>query len=394
MCVITLVETVRPSDEQIEQMWDQNPKGGGGAAWQDVIRPEEAAKVRIAAGTHVVRWRKGLDKKGMVAINKELPFPYVLHFRQPSHDTSESLLACHPFQVDAYATTGFDGVIEGNVLFHNGFWTDWRRKLEALALSSGRKLPTGAWSDSRGLAWAAHHLGLGILEMINEKVLCLGPGPGNYDIEMFGGPWLAVKTPDGGEKDTFVVSNRTWERALPVHVHDRRNETSRLLAAAKDVATGQTGKPGGASQQTPFPSAHGRAEEAAGPKGNQQEQVQEGAQGAVSGAVEHGTERPKSPLMGWQEGSTQAVCTMCRKQTSAGNIIMGEWFCWQCWSKNGERHVEEHAELWVGTCARCKVGSSGMKTVLGEEWLCHACWETNGKPKIYYARERGVGKTA
>ena len=42
--------------------------------------------------------------------------------------------------------------------------------------------------------------------------------------------------------------------------------------------------------------------------------------------------------------------------------------------------------LWVGTCQQCRVGSSGMKTIIEDKWLCRVCWETNGKPKMVYAR--------
>src|SRR5947207_2287589 len=127
MCVATLVETVRPSDNQVEQMFEQNPKGGGGVAYRD---------------GGLVHWKKGLDKAAMVDLNRKLPFPYILHFRQPSHDTSDSILACHPFQIDADATIGTEGTTDGWVLFHNGFWINWRDKLQALALASAHKLPS------------------------------------------------------------------------------------------------------------------------------------------------------------------------------------------------------------------------------------------------------------
>lgn len=359
-------------------MWSQNPKGGGGAAWQESIKGPGGAR-------RVVRWRKGLDEKEMLAINKELPFPYVLHFRQPSHDTSDSLLATHPFQVDEHATTGFDGTFDGWVLFHNGYWAEWRKKLEALMLAAGGTIkgPSGAWSDTRGLALVAHHLGFAFLEMVNEKVLCLGPGDG--DIEMFGGPWLAVGVPDTDGQ--FVVSNRTWERTT--YVYDRRNETSKLLTAAQDAVTPKTGKSGGTSQQTPFPSAHGTAQDPARSRGAESQQVQEGTEGHLAGDVERSKERGSL-----SDGSTRS-CGGCHKMTSAGTLVGERWLCWQCWARDDKRgRSDEHSELYVGTCSRCKVGSSGMKTVLGDEWLCHACWETGGKPKIYYARERMDGKTA
>ena len=365
MCVVALVESVRPSDEQIRQMWDQNSKGGGGAAWRDVMD-----------GVRVVRWKKGLNKDEMVALNTTLPFPYVLHFRQPSHDTSDSLLATHPFQIDEDATSEFEGVVAGWVLFHNGYWNEWRKKLEAIAMTGFKKLPSGAWSDTRGLAWASHYLGFGFLEMVNERVLCLGPE--ELDIEMFGGPWLAVKGPSS--EKTFVVSNRTWER-VSYTVHDRRSETSKLLTAAHEAVSG---KVGGTSQVTSFPGADERASYKAGAEGNQQKRVQTEAQGSVQG--------DDTSIDGTLGDEERHACANCTKMTRVGQIILNQWLCYQCWSKHNKISAigasDQSGMCWVGTCQRCRAGSSGMKTVLGDEWLCHACWETNGKPKIYYAKDR------
>ena len=305
MCVVALVESVRPSDEQIHQMWEQNSKGGGGVAWRDVMD-----------GVGVVRWKKGLNKDEMIAFNNTLPFPYVLHFRQPSHDTSDSLLATHPFQIDEDATSEFEGVVAGWVLFHNGYWNEWRKKLEAIAMTGFKRLPSGAWSDTRGLAWAAHHLGFGFLEMANEKVLCLGPE--ELDIEMFGGPWLSVKGPNS--EKTFVVSNRTWER-VSYAVNDHRTETSKLLSAAQKSVSG---KAGGTSQETPFPAADGGSSHEAGAQGDQQKRVQTAHQGAIKGA----SISNDSTL---DDGERHA-CADCNKMTRVGQIILNRWLCYQCWS--------------------------------------------------------------
>lgn len=385
--MITLVESVRPSEEQIREMWRQNPKGGGGVAWRDVASSADAERLSLAPGSPVVRWRKGLNEEEMLEQNRILPIPYVLHFRQPSNDTSESLLACHPFQIDADATTGFEGVTPGWVLFHNGFWSEWRRKLEALAIagygSPGFKgLPSGAWSDSRGLAWATHYLNFGFLEMVNEKVLCLGPG--DLDIEMFGGPWLSEKAP--GSDQSFVVSNVTW-RHIGFTTNDRRHQggrggTAKVLDAAKDITTG---KAGGTSHQDPFPCSHGPVARATGTWGDQQKHVQETAQGDLQADVR--TLQVNRPLGG-------RTCGGCHKSTSAGMFLQGVWSCWQCWSKrpdkaqsgSSEGHVLEG--LWVGTCQRCRAGASGMKTLQGDEWICMTCWETTGRPHTYYARQR------
>ena len=371
MCVVALIEAVRPTDVQIGQMWDQNSKGGGGVAY----RAEEE-------GRKVVKWLKGLSREEMVMQNKLLPFPYILHFRQPSIDTSDSILATHPFIVDAQATSELDGTTTDWLLFHNGHWTDWRKKVESMMLASGGRItgPSGAWSDTRALALAAHYMGFLFLEMVNEKVMCLGPEKG--DIEMFGGPWLQVKVP--GTEHTFVVSNRTWEsQRIPDAV---TTDTSRLLA---DAQRSQTGKAGGTSQSTSFPCAHGRIAGNAESQGTHKEQVQ--AQGS---RVVEGHEKQIHTLSGYWDGNRN--CYRCQKSTRTGQIILRQWHCFQCWSelqlKSDHVQTALSEALWVGTCQRCRVGSSGMKTVVGDEWICKACYETNGKPSTYYAREHVTQK--
>lgn len=378
MCVITLVEAVRPTDEQVRQMFEQNPKGGGGIAWREVINPEEAEKFRVTPGVPVVRWRKGLNKEQMVSANKELPFPYVLHFRQPSHDTSQSMLACHPFQIDPEATTGFEGTFEGYVLFHNGSWGGWRQKLENLCIASGGriKVPSGAWSDTRALAFCAHHFGLYFLEAANEKVIAFGPG--ELDIEQFGGPWLDVPVP--GQQGNIVCSNRSWERTYTVT--DRRNDTSKLLNAAQAAVTPTVRNEGtGGSPLGTFRHPYGCAAGAAGQQSDQQESVQKAAQGTVT---RDGTGPTYTPV---RAGTLeQRVCTGCGKSTPVGTRILEQWFCLQCWADSTGLQAKSPIR-WTGICRRCKVGSSGMKEVLNDEWICHACWDTNGRPRTYYAKD-------
>ena len=375
MCVVALIETVRPTDIQVGQMWDQNSKGGGGVAF----RAEEA-------GRKIVKWLKGLSREEMVAQNKLLPFPYILHFRQPSIDTSDSILATHPFVVDAQATSELEGTTTDWLLFHNGHWNDWRKKIEALMLASGGKIkgPSGAWSDTRALALAAYHMGFVFLEMVNEKVMCLGPEKG--DIEMFGGPWLQVKVP--GTEQTFVVSNRTWESQ---RILNTVTDTSRLLA---DAQRSQIGKAGGTSQHTSFPCSHERTTGDVGTQGTQQEQVQEADSQAGTGHGQQARERISTLSSHWDGSRT---CYRCQKSTRTGQIILRQWHCFQCWSELQPKldHVQTvlSEALWVGTCARCRIGSSGMRTVVGNEWICRACWDTNGKPSTYYAREHNI-KTA
>ena len=410
MCVCVLVQKIRPSDEQVGQFWDQNPKGGGGVAYRGTVLATEVEELGIPEGTPVVRWQKGLTKEEMLKLNLELPLPYILHFRQPSQDTSDSLLACHPFQIDADATTGFEGVTPGWVLFHNGHWAEWRKKIEALAIAGfgtpGFKgLPAGVWSDTRGLAWTTHYLNFGFLEMINEKVLCLGPG--ERDIQMFGGPWLRVKAPDS--EDTFVVSNVTWQHST--RINDRRHHggqttaaqeaTTKLLNAAQSAVT-PPGRTGGSAQPDSFRSADGRTGTTAGAGQGpsvraQQESIQERGQGSGPRTVEARQNGHSDPLRSGVSDGVKRACLPCGKMTPMGTLVNGAWHCFQCWAQHPTARVDsllarQEEQLWVGTCQKCRVGSSGMKTILGDEWICHTCHETQGKPKIYYARERAMAE--
>ena len=61
-------------------------------------------------------------------------------------------------------------------------------------------LPPEKWSDSRAMAWAAAHYGLGMLELIDEKACAFGPDK----IEVFNvSSWTHL--------DGLWVSNRGWE---------------------------------------------------------------------------------------------------------------------------------------------------------------------------------------
>lgn len=330
MCVIAAIEKVRLSEDQVRAMWEAN-KFGGGVAWR--------AKSDIT-NLDVVKWKKGLDLDDMIKLNNELPMPYVLHFRVPSNDTSHSSLACHPFAINDDASFDWEGETSGSVLFHNGFWADWRNKIQNIAINGFVLIPSGPWSDSRGLAWAANHLGLGFLEMVNEKAVVLGAGEG--DLELFGS-WNAIKNPDSsGSEHEVLVSNKGWERNLPAVI---------TKPADRGAATTSTFRTSNFRVNTPV---------AIGP--DQQEQIQEGTKETQSGLTLFCSE------------------TTCRKGTNAGQMIGNVFYCIQCWAK---RAKEINRGLY-GLCVKCKVNNAGAKLTKINDWICMPCWEVNGKPDVYF----------
>lgn len=344
MCVIAVCKYVRLTDEQVEQMWDSNPQGGG-VAWRD----------EDENGVPIVRWHKWLDKEDMKNYNRDLPMPYVLHFRVASQDTSKSPQACHPFAIDEEASYDIEGQTPGHVMFHNGYWTNWRDKLQSLSLSGKIRIPSGPWSDSRGLALAAHHLGLGFLEMANEKVVALGPN--TDDVELFG-KWYMIKNPDDeGQERPIFVSNTGWEKSFTQPttsaVNDRRRADVTALAR----------RDGGAADGT-FRGSHGPI--VCGPSDiqNREEEIQSGS--SQTGAAV------------WSSVSRMCQGVGCQKLTRTGQIHNDRFYCMQCWSTLTQRE-----QLW-GECETCHVARASSRRIDDDKWICMTCWNTNGQPRVRF----------
>lgn len=189
MCVIAIVDNARPSSDMVRAFWDENPNGGG-VAWQE----------RCEDGSKLVQWRKGLSLQSMQDFALTLPTPFVLHFRIPSVGGSLAELT-HPFPLDEYDAGQLTGSNEAGVLFHNGTWVDWKKHLIALCIGNGIPLPDGVWSDTRAMAFVASHIGVNVLELIDEKVVVMLPD----DIRTFG-YWT--------KEDGIYVSNTHWKRKL------------------------------------------------------------------------------------------------------------------------------------------------------------------------------------
>lgn len=188
MCVIAVVEreAQRPTIEMVQEMWKQNPAGGG-VAWRDPVAGQ-------------VAWHKMLTLDEIIQYNSVLPVPYVLHFRIPSVGGYDQALT-HPFPVDPDVSLDAEGHAD-HVLFHNGTWNDWKDLLLKVLLNRPTcHLPDGQWSDSRAMAYLASVLGVGFLNLINEKITVFSM----EDVLIYGGGWKQLEG-----HDHLLVSNDWW----------------------------------------------------------------------------------------------------------------------------------------------------------------------------------------
>lgn len=377
MCVIALIEYVRPSADQVSQMFEAN-KHGAGVAWRDLN----------TAGEPVVKWKKGItDKDEMVELANTLPLPHVLHFRIPSPQTSSSYLACHPFQVDEHATTGWEGETTGSVLFHNGHWMAWRERLQQISISGFVRIPAGPWSDSRALAWTTHHLGLGFLDLLDEKVVVFGPN--QYDVEMYGN-WFEVKMGEDledGTPQTFLVTNKSWEHTTySPHIVDRRRHAD-ATNIHRNTPRADSEQPGGVAQQSPFPCSLGGTYTPPGLGRDEwrdkQEPIQKADARVGEGSTDPATE--ETALTAVVAGIKIDKCHKCGKETTSGdlNVEKKEYLCWQCWANRPSRRRAG----WIQKCETCKVAKTATLTRVDHKWICTPCWEVTGRPLIVFMRE-------
>jgi hypothetical protein len=198
MCVIAIVHDKRPSQQMIEDMWKQNSHGGG-MAWREG-EGENA----------MVRWSKGLKLQDMINMCRELPTPYVAHFRIASVGGVRPDLT-HPFAIDEIdLSTDLEGETQGAVLFHNGHWNEWRKCILESALTVGSPIPRGKWSDSRAMAFLTKLYGQGFLELIDEKTVYFSPTM----LDVLGNGWSKVEeiwcSNDFFKKTTQVHSTGTF----------------------------------------------------------------------------------------------------------------------------------------------------------------------------------------
>ena len=190
MCVIAIAEDKRIESDDVARMYETN-NAGAGIAWRH--------KGQII-------WRKGLNLQEIKDLCAALPLPYVAHFRIPTCGGPYSGL-CHPFPITEDVSLELQGKTDGEVLFHNGHWTQWKDVVLKAIIESGGKIktPYGRWSDSRALAFMAHHFNYSIVELIDERVAIFGPKV----LQIFGSTWTRT--------DGILVSNKLWQTGKSFH---------------------------------------------------------------------------------------------------------------------------------------------------------------------------------
>lgn len=157
MCVIMIASKVRPSDEMVTRAFEHN-RDGAGIAWRERTRNGEVEVV----------WKKDLDLDAVKELCKNVPMPYVAHFRVASVGGVKGSLT-HPFEVNVEAGTALEGRTRGSMLFHNGHWGGWADKALDAAINSNNRIPAGDWSDTRAIAWMVHIYGPGFMEFLTGQ---------------------------------------------------------------------------------------------------------------------------------------------------------------------------------------------------------------------------------
>lgn len=166
MCVIMVADTTRPTPEMVAQGYSANDHGAG-IAWRGADQD----------GPYI-EYHKGIkDLPYIQKLVAEAPLPFVVHFRIASIGGPLRCLT-HPFlvQPNMPGDTVLSGRTRSSVLFHNGTWGAWRTTLVDMAIKGCWKIPPGAWSDSRAMAFIASHVGIGFLEFLgSERILVFDP---------------------------------------------------------------------------------------------------------------------------------------------------------------------------------------------------------------------------
>lgn len=196
MCVIFVADKeTRPTPGMVEAAFETN-SAGAGIAWRE---------------KNQVRWRKGMDLQQVQDMVRNVPLPFAVHFRIPTCGGHLKRLN-HPFPILDDVPLDLVGHTKGYVLFHNGHWGRWKDQMMEAAQRSNKKIPSDKWSDSRAMAWMAAHFGLGVLDLIDEKVCAFGMD----EIDIFGTGWV-VKDSIWCSNDhwTHKPSYRAWERTSP-----------------------------------------------------------------------------------------------------------------------------------------------------------------------------------
>lgn len=211
MCVIISGTKKKPSLIELRAAEDQNSDGGG-MAW--ITRKG-------------VEYRKGLSADQIHAELEALPHStrWVVHFRFATvGDPSDGL--CHPFEISRDTNLNTSGRVN-RTLFHNGTVSDWRDRLHDITIDPKFKtsIPSGEWSDSRGVAW---------LLALNESIRPLNFIEGKYIVlDRHGLKRFPSNGAGWSDEGGIMYSNTYWRRRIPTVIVSM-DEAERATALAEE----------------------------------------------------------------------------------------------------------------------------------------------------------------
>jgi hypothetical protein len=157
--------------------------------------------------------------------------PFVAHFRIASIGGVKPELT-HPFIVDSEVPLPLEGRTQGQVLFHNGHWSNWNEKCLEAAIRANVRLPEeGPWSDTRGMAFLVSLYGKGVMDMLtSQKGVVFAPDKTN------------IYTGNGWEDINGVWCSNDYFWGRHRHTSSYSSYTARVCRAAKCRENAAPGK--------------------------------------------------------------------------------------------------------------------------------------------------------
>jgi hypothetical protein len=275
-------------------------------------------------------------------------------------------MACHPFPVDEAVDPGISGKTDKGVLFHNGFWHQWKDKLIETAIRGYLPLPGGPWTDSRGIAWMTAHLGYGFLDLLDEKVLYFTPKA----VFVYGSGWSMV--------NGVYCSNRLWEETV-------FSGGGHHNMGFYQLPTGRGGTEGTGG------SSHGGSFRGAGAATQGAEDQQKRVQTAHTGDAGTGMAKHNGASQEETKEETVKVCIDCKTARASiwyhGDGTLGR--CVACWGVYRKGQTITGTVFLEDACLFCDT-MTRFRTVDENIPICAACYIKMGKPAVETARKKDV----
>lgn len=180
MCVIAICQKTRINKDDFEACAKAN-QDGFGIAWFH---------------GSMVKYRKSMKSKEIELLAKQVPLPYVLHFRLASVG-GKKLELCHPFPISNSAPADRNGIVK-RVLFHNGHISNWKEILKTSAKNLKETPPSGHMSDTRAVAWIADKAGLKYIDKLPGKFVVM-----SQEVFSYHGSW--------DTENDILYSNLFWK---------------------------------------------------------------------------------------------------------------------------------------------------------------------------------------